>query len=126
MQHRFAYVGADLQDLYGIDPVAIDDATDFPDAYFAGGKAANVLATLAETPNGVLVSQETVQDFQLSVGDTINLRLMNIADHQYHPVPFTFIGVTREFPTAHRRTHSSSRMPPTSPRRPARTPATMC
>lgn len=100
MQHRFAYVGADLQDFYGIDPVAIGDATDFPDAYFAGGKAANVLATLAETPNGVLVSQETVQDFQLSVGDTINLRLMNIADHQYHPVPFTFIGVTREFPTA--------------------------
>ncbi|MCA0275279.1 MAG: ABC transporter permease [Proteobacteria bacterium] len=102
MQHRFAYVGNDLQDLYGIDPVSIDDATDFPDAYFAGGKAANILARLAETPNGVLVSEETVQDFQLSVGDTINLRLLNASDHQYHQLPFTFIGVVREFPTAPR------------------------
>lgn len=100
MQHRFAYVGADLQDLYGIDPLRIERATNLSDAYFSGGSAAAILHRLASTPDGVLVSEETVHDFQLQQGDTINLRLMNAGDHQYHPVRFKFIGVAREFPTA--------------------------
>ncbi|MFJ6322141.1 MULTISPECIES: FtsX-like permease family protein [unclassified Rhizobium] len=100
MQHRFAYVGADLQDLYGIDPLRIGRATSLSDAYFSGGNAVATLAKLATTRDGVLLSEETVQDFQLEQGDTINLRLMNTRDHQYHPVPFKFIGVAREFPTA--------------------------
>ncbi|WP_256752915.1 FtsX-like permease family protein [Mesorhizobium sp. Mes31] len=100
MQHRFAYVGADLQDLYGIDPIRIERATNLSDAYFSGGSAAAILDHLASTPDGVLVSEETVQDFQLQQGDTINLRLLSAGDHQYHPVPFKFIGVAREFPTA--------------------------
>jgi putative ABC transport system permease protein len=33
MQHRFAYVGTDLQDLYGIDPAHIGSATRMSDAY---------------------------------------------------------------------------------------------
>ena len=99
MQHRFAYVGADLQDLYGINPTTLGRATTASDAYFASGSAAQVLALLANTPDGVLVSDETVSDYQLKQGDTINLRLAG-PDHQYHPVPFTFIGITREFPTA--------------------------
>ena len=100
MQHRFAYVGADLQDLYGINPATLGRATTASDAYFASGPATEVLALLAKTPDGVLVSDETVSDYQLTQGDKINLRLLNAADHQYHPVPFTFIGITREFPTA--------------------------
>jgi putative ABC transport system permease protein len=100
MQHRFAYVGNDLQDLYGIDPNRIGHVTNLSDAYFGGGNAGTTLAELVSTPDGVLVSEETVQDFQLQPGDTINLRLMNAKDHQYHPVPFKFIGVAREFPTA--------------------------
>ncbi|MGX5831562.1 FtsX-like permease family protein [Mesorhizobium sp. 43Arga] len=100
MQHRFAYVGADLQDLYGIDPAHIGRATGLSDAYFSGAGAAGTLALLAATPDGVLVSEETVQDFQLQQGDTINLRLIDARDHQYHPVAFRFIGVAREFPTA--------------------------
>ncbi|MGP2493539.1 FtsX-like permease family protein [Mesorhizobium sp. PUT5] len=100
MQHRFAYVGNDLQDLYGIDPNRIGRATNLSDAYFGGGDASAALAGLTMTPDGVLVSEETVQDFQLQPGDTINLRLTNAKDHQYHPAPFKFIGVAREFPTA--------------------------
>ena len=30
-----------------------------------------------------------MKDFQLNLGDRINLRLMSAADHQYHVVPFT-------------------------------------
>jgi putative ABC transport system permease protein len=102
MQHRFAYVGTDLQDLYGIDPVTIGRVATMSNAYFANGDAAATLRLLKSTPDGVLVSAETVTDFQLSLGDTINLRLQSATDHQYHPVPFHFVGVVREFPTAPR------------------------
>jgi putative ABC transport system permease protein len=101
MQHRFAYVGTDLQDLYGIDPTRIGNATTIADAYFRGGDAKAALGLLSASPDAVLVSDETVTDFQLVLGDTINLRLAG-ADGQYHPVPFKFAGVVREFPTAPR------------------------
>lgn len=100
MQHRYAYVGTDLQDLYGIDPARIGSVTAMSDAYFANGDARATLADLAQTPDGVLVSQETVNDYQLSRGDSVNLRLQNASDHRYHVVPFHIVGVVREFPTA--------------------------
>lgn len=100
MQHRFAYVGNDLQDIYGIDPVHIGDVTNMSNAFFVGGNAQATLAALAAHPDGVLVSEETAINYQLAVGDQINLRLQNISDHQYHMVTFHFLGVVREFPTA--------------------------
>jgi putative ABC transport system permease protein len=100
MIRRFAYVGNDLQDLYGIDPPAIGDATDLSNAFFANNDAQGTMRALASRADGVLLSQETVNDFQLHVGDLVNLRLQNAKDHQYHAVPFHFVGVVREFPTA--------------------------
>jgi putative ABC transport system permease protein len=44
MMHRFAYVGSDLQDMYGIDPRAIGRATNMSDAFFGGGSSARTLA----------------------------------------------------------------------------------
>ena len=102
MQHRFAYVGGDLQDLYGIAPLSIGKATRISNAYFQSGNAAATLASLAETPDGILVSEETVRDYQLQPGDKINLRLLNTGDHQYRAVPFHLVGIVREFPTAPR------------------------
>src|SRR5438445_13281074 len=46
MQHRFAYVGADLQDLYGIDPRRSERATGLSDPYFSGAGAAITLDPL--------------------------------------------------------------------------------
>jgi putative ABC transport system permease protein len=100
MLHRFAYVGNDLQDIYGINPVHIGEATNMSNAFFANGNARATLAALAAQPDGVLVSQETVTNYQLNVGDQINLRLQRVSDHQYHVIPFHFLGVVREFPTA--------------------------
>jgi putative ABC transport system permease protein len=100
MQHRYAYVGNDLQDLYGIDPATIASATAMSNAYFGNDDAIASLASLKNTPNGVLVSDETVSDFQLKEGDAINLRLQTASDHLYHIVSFKFIGIAREFPTA--------------------------
>ena len=99
MKHRLAYVGNDLQDIYGIDPLTIGRATPMSNAYFQGGTAAEVLARLASTPDGIIVSDETVKDFQLHVGDTVKLRLQG-ADHVYRVVAFRYVGVAREFPTA--------------------------
>jgi putative ABC transport system permease protein len=100
MQHRYAYVGNDLQDLYGINPSSITAATAMSNAYFGNNDAAATLASLKNTPDGVLVSDETVGDFQLKEGGVINLRLQFANDHAYHVVPFKFVGIAREFPTA--------------------------
>jgi putative ABC transport system permease protein len=100
MQHRFAYVGNDLQDIYGIDALKIGQASNMSDAFFGNNNAQVTLASLARTPDGVLVSQETINDFQLQPGDLLNLRVQSARDHQYHKVPFHLVGEVREFPTA--------------------------
>jgi putative ABC transport system permease protein len=100
MQHRFAYVGSDLQDLYGIDPNRIGAATPMSNAFFGNADAPATLAELARTPDGVLVSEETVQTYQLHLGDTLVLRLQDAKTQKYRPVTFHFVGITREFPSA--------------------------
>ena len=100
MQHRFAYVGTDLQDLYGVNASTISRTASLSDSYFLGGSATDVMASLARTPDGVLVSPETVSDFQLQPGDMIKLRLQSAVDQQYYAVPFHYAGIAREFPTA--------------------------
>lgn len=100
MQHRFAYVGSDLQDLYGIVPDSLPQTARLSDAFFANGSVTEALAALSRTPDGVLVSAETVRDFQLRPGDLIRLRLQSASDNQYHVVPFHYLGTVREFPTA--------------------------
>jgi putative ABC transport system permease protein len=100
MQHRFAYVGADLQDLYGVRPQTIGKAGELQNAWFQGGSAKGLMATLAEQPDSVLVAAETVKDFQLQPGDKLNLRLQNGRTKQLTTVPFRYAGVAKEFPTA--------------------------
>ena len=100
VQHRFAYVGADLQDLYGVDPATILDAGQLQDAYFRGGTARQLVGALAAQPDNVLVSAETVHDYQLHPGDAITLRLQQGGRGAYIEVPFHYAGVVNEFPTA--------------------------
>lgn len=100
MQHRFAYVGNDLQDLYGINTTTLPTVTTLQDAYFQGGTASQILTRLHDTPSGVLVSAETVTDFNLSLGDHLNLRLRDASTGKLQPIEFTYVGVANEFPTA--------------------------
>ncbi len=100
VQHRFAYIGTDLQDLYGVRPASITSATALQDAYFSGGTASALMATLAAKPDSILVSAETVKDYQLQPGDPLNLRLMDGRTHQLTAVTFHYVGVVSEFPTA--------------------------
>lgn len=100
LQHRFAYVGADLQDLYRVRPGRITSATALQDAYFTGGTAKTLMAKLAAQPDAILVSSETVKDFQLAPGDLLNLRLQDTATKKLRSVPFHYAGIVKEFPTA--------------------------
>jgi putative ABC transport system permease protein len=100
MQHRFAYVGADLQDLYGVRPQTIGAAGKLQDPWFAGGTAGQLMRQLARRPDSVLVAAETVKDFQLHLGDRLRLRLQNARTKRVVSVPFRYAGVAKEFPTA--------------------------
>ncbi|MEP7202030.1 MAG: FtsX-like permease family protein [Ilumatobacteraceae bacterium] len=100
IQHRFAYVGADLQDLYGVNSTTIVDAGRLQNGYFQGGTAKELMATLGAKRDSLLVSAETVHDFQLLPGDAITLRLQNGTTKQYTDVAFHYVGVAKEFPTA--------------------------
>jgi putative ABC transport system permease protein len=102
LQHRFAYVGSDLQDLYGVRPQTIGAAGKLQNGWFSGGSASSLMHALAARPDGVLVSQETVHDFQLRPGDQLRLRLQDGRTKQFKTIPFHYVGVAKEFPTAPR------------------------
>ncbi len=102
LQHRYAYVGADLQDLFGVDPRTIVASTKLQDAFFQGGTARGLMATLARRPDNILVSSETVKDFALQPGDMIRLRIRDAVTKQLKPVTFHYAGIGKEFPTAPR------------------------
>ncbi|MDT5026278.1 MAG: putative transport system permease protein [Micromonosporaceae bacterium] len=100
VQHRFAYVGADLQDMFGIRPDSINGHVTLSDAYFAGATARELVDRLAKQPDAILVSDETVKDFQLHPGDLLRLRLTDARTGQPVTVPFHYAGIVKEFPTA--------------------------
>jgi putative ABC transport system permease protein len=102
LQHRFAYVGADLQDLFGVRPTSVAAATSLEDSWFTGGTAAELMARLRSTPDGVLVSAETVTDYQLHPGDTLQLRVQSSARGGPVTATFHYVGIANEFPTAPR------------------------
>jgi putative ABC transport system permease protein len=100
LQHRFAYVGPDLQDVYGIEPGTIGRAAPLLDSFTPGTTIRQALATLAARPDGVLLSAETLHDYQLRPGDLVRLRLQTGPDRKYRPVDFHVVGLVTEFPTA--------------------------
>lgn len=101
VSHRLVYVGPDLQDLYGIDPATIGRAAPLQDAFTPGSSVRTVLKDLARTPDGALLSQETLHDYQLHAGDLVRLRLKDTSGN-YTTVPFHVVGVVTEFATAPR------------------------
>jgi putative ABC transport system permease protein len=102
VDHSYAYVGPDLQDTFGIDPNTISHGTSLRDSYFLGASAAQTLARLRAHPDGILVSKESISDYQLHIGDLLNLRVLDRANGQFHTVRFHVEGVVQEFPSAPR------------------------
>jgi putative ABC transport system permease protein len=100
LQHRFAYVGPDLQDIYGVRADTFARVAPLQDAFVPGSTISKTLAALGATPDGVLLSAETLHDYQLHSGDLIRIRLQTGADQTYRPVPFHVLGQVTEWPTA--------------------------
>ncbi|MDX6590742.1 MAG: putative transport system permease protein, partial [Solirubrobacterales bacterium] len=102
VDHSYAYVGPDLQDTFGIEPATIGSATTLRDSYFIGGSAQTMMSRLESTPDGILVSKETITDYSLNIGDLLRLRVLNHHTGKFHVVPFHVVGTVQEFPSAPR------------------------
>ena len=100
LDHSYAYVGPDLQDIYGVDSASIGNATTLRDSYFLGGSASQILHRLHSRPDSVIVSKETITDYSLNLGDLLNLRVLDRQTGGFHVVPFHVVGVVQEFPSA--------------------------
>jgi putative ABC transport system permease protein len=102
IDHSYAYVGPDLQDTFGINPNTITRGTTLRDSYFIGGSVGQILSRLRSRPDAILVSKETITDYQLHLGDLLNLRVLDRSTGRFHIVPFHVEGVVQEFPSAPR------------------------
>ena len=100
VDHSYAYVGPDLQDTYGIDPGTIGRTTRLRNSYFLGGTAAAMLGRLRSTPDGILVSRETITDYSLGMGDLLKLRVLDSSTGSFRVVRFHVVGAVQEFPSA--------------------------
>jgi putative ABC transport system permease protein len=102
LDHSYAYVGPDLQDTFGVDARAFGQATTLRDSYFIGASAKQTMARLAARPDGILVSKETIADYQLHLGDLLNLRVLDHRSGRFKVAPFHVAGIVQEFPSAPR------------------------
>ncbi len=111
IDHSYAYVGPDLQDTYGINPATIGAATTLRDSYFLGAGAQQTIERLRRMRDGILVSKETINDYQLKIGDLLNLRVLDHRSGRFHVVPFHVAGIVQEFPSAPRDSFMVANLP---------------
>jgi putative ABC transport system permease protein len=100
VDHSYAYVGPDLQDTFGVNPSTLARGTTLRNSYFIGGSAAQMLARLRTTRDGILVSKETIGDYSLRLGDLLRLRVLDHSSGRFRIAPFHVVGVVQEFPAA--------------------------
>jgi putative ABC transport system permease protein len=100
LDHTYAYVGPDLQDVFAIDPSTFLEGTSLRDSYFLGGTAKGMLNRLKAHPDAILVSKETITDYSLNLGDLLKLRVLDHRTGKFHVVPFHVAGIVQEFPSA--------------------------
>ena len=111
VDHAYAYIGPDLQDTFGVDTRTLTRATTLRDSYFLEAGAAQTMARLAQRRDGVLVSKETIADYQLRIGDLLNLRVLDHATGRFRTVPFHVAGIVQEFPSAPRDSFMVANLP---------------
>jgi putative ABC transport system permease protein len=105
--------------VYGIDVASFGKTAYLPDSFFvdgnaqqtidamtnrttnyAAGSAKQVLDALANTPNGVIISVEQAEKYNIRVGDPVLLRLYNRSTNQYTDVQTQAVGLFIYFPTS--------------------------
>lgn len=114
-----ALVGSEKNTVYGIDVPSFQQVAYLPDSFFvdgaaqqtidamanrntsyAPGSAHEVLAALANTPNGVLISVEQAEKYNILVGDPVLLHLYNRVANDYVDVQVQAVGLFVYFPTS--------------------------
>ena len=114
-----ALVGSEKNTVYGIDVASFGRTAYLPDSFFvdgaaqqtidamrdhttsvARGSAREVLGALAKTPNGVIISVEQAQKYNIVLGDSVLLRLYNRATGAYVDVTTQAVGLFVYFPTS--------------------------
>jgi putative ABC transport system permease protein len=114
-----ALVGSEKNTVYGIDVPSFKRVAYLPDSFFvdgsaqktidamtnrntnyAPGSARQVLDALANTPNGVIISVEQAEKYNIRVGDPVLLRLYNRFTKQYTDVQTQAVGLFSYFPTS--------------------------
>jgi putative ABC transport system permease protein len=107
-----ALVGSEKNTIYGIDVTSFKFVAYLPDSFFvdgaaqktldamrnrttnyAPGSASQVLDALANTPNGVIISVEQAEKYNIQVGDPVLLRLYNRNTRQYVDVQTVAVGL---------------------------------
>ncbi len=114
-----ALVGSEKNTVYGIDVPSFRQVAYLPDSFFvdgaaqqtvdamtdrttnyAPGSASQVLDALASTPDGVIISVEQAEKYNILVGDPVLLRLYNRVTNQYTDVKAKAVGLFVYFPTS--------------------------
>jgi putative ABC transport system permease protein len=114
-----ALVGSEKNTVYGVDLPSFRKVAYLPDSFFvdgaaqrtidaltshrtnyAPGSAKQVLDRLANTPNGVIISVEQAEKYNIFVGDPVLLRLYNRVTKQYSDVKAQTVGLFIYFPTS--------------------------
>jgi len=114
-----ALVGYEKNTVYGIDMPSFRQVAYLPDSFFVDGAAPRTLAAmtnhttdfapataqaaldaLANTPNGVLISVEQAEKYNILVGDPVLLRLYNRATQTYTDLQTQAVGLFIYFPTS--------------------------
>lgn len=114
-----ALVGSEKNTVYGIDLPSFRQTAYLPDSFFvdgtaqqtidainnhtnqyAAGSAKEVLDALAKTPNGIIISVEQAERYNIFVGDPVLLRLYNRLTNEYKDVQATTVGLFVYFPTS--------------------------
>ena len=102
VQRTQAFVGANLEAVFGIDAQSYAQVAELPDSFFVNTTSAQAVADLNNTPNGVLISQEMAKAYDIQVGDSviINLPRTQAADSPTTEIRLQAVGIMRFFPTA--------------------------
>lgn len=114
-----ALVGSEKNTVYGIDVHSFEQVAYLPDSFFvdgaaqqtidamanrsanyAPGSARTGLDALAATPNGVLISVEQAEKYNILVGDPVLLHLYNRVNNSYTDVQAQAVGLFVYFPTS--------------------------
>src|SRR5215216_3901894 len=114
-----ALVGSEKNTVYGIDLPSFRKTAYLPDSFFvngtsqqtmdainnhtnqyAAGSAKEVLDALANTPNGIIISVEQAERYNIFVGDPVLLRLYNRLTNEYKDVQAMTVGLFVYFPTS--------------------------